>query len=234
MSQSEISTELVDALEKPSELLASDDGLKETLDSISALSVTVMSGCDGAGVTLQTDGVVGTAAASDDYTLEIDKIQYDTGEGPCLEALKQSRFFEIKDVSREDRWPEFCRRAAELGFKSSLSFPLENNSTVGSLNLYAKTVEAFDESAIMVGKIFARHAAIAVQNARTYAAAREVTNHLYVALESRDRIGQAKGILMEREGIDDEAAFEMLKTISQNANVKLRDIAQKLVDDKDI
>ena len=232
MSQPDISPEFLGALQNLSTLHDSEDLLVETLKSIADLAVTVLPGCDGAGVTMRIDGGYGTTAASDDYALEIDKIQYDSGEGPCLEAVQRSEFFEITDVSHEGRWPEFCRRAADIGFRSSLSYPLNEDGTAGALNIYSTTVRAFDESAIATGKIFARQATIALQNAQNHVAARELAEHLNVALQSRDRIGQAKGILMERENVSDKAAFEMLKTISQQANVKLRDVAQKLIDEK--
>jgi AmiR/NasT family two-component response regulator len=110
-----------------------------------------------------------------------------------------------------------------------MSFPLNADGTSAALNLYAKKENAFDESTTVMGQVFANQAAIALQNARTYMAARKVADQLNEALKTRDLIGQAKGILMEREGVSDEEAFDMLKTISQNSNVKLRDIAQKLV-----
>ena len=232
VSQPEISPEFLDALQNLSTLRDTEDLLVETLRSVSDLSVSVLPGCDAAGVTIRVDGHWGTAVASDDYALEIDKIQYDSGEGPCLEASKTSEFFQITDVSQETRWPEFCSRAAQIGFRSSLSFPLNNNGTVGALNIYSKTVHAFDDDAIETGRVFARQASIALHNAHTHMAARKLAEHLNVALQSRDMIGQAKGILMERENVSDETAFEMLKTISQQANVKLREVAQRLIDEK--
>ena len=232
MSKLDFSPELLDALHKLSSLLESDDVLSETLDSVAKLSATTLPGCDHAGVTLRVEGEDQTAAASDKYALEIDKIQYDSGEGPCVSALENDRFEQIDAVSEETRWPEFCRRAAEKGFRSSLSFPLKSNGTVGALNLYSRTERAFDEAGIGIGEIFARQASIALHNARTYVLARRLSDQLKEALQSRDLIGQAKGILMEREGVSDEAAFEMLKTISQNANVKLREVAQRVIDEK--
>lgn len=232
VSKLDISPELLDALQKLSSLLESQDALEKTLNTVVDLSVAALPGCDSAGVTLRVDGTHTTAAASDEYTLEIDKIQYDSNEGPCVYALENSEFQHIDAVSEETRWPEFCRRAAEKGFRSSLSFPLNQNGTVGALSIYAKTERAFDEPAIKVAEIFARQATVALQNAQTYGAARNVAENLNEALKSRDMIGQAKGILMEREGVSDEEAFEMLKTISQKSNVKLRDIAQLLAEQR--
>ena len=232
MSKLEITTEMLAALQELSSLLESDDVLGTTLKSVADLSVGALPGCDSAGVTLRVDGRHTTAAASDDYAWEIDQIQYDTEEGPCLTALKESKFHHITSVSEETRWPEFSRRAAEKSLRSSLSFPLKIEGTMGALNIYAKADDAFDEAAIGLGGIFATHANIALRNARTYAAARAVSDQLNEALKSRDMIGQAKGILMERENVSDEEAFAMLRTISQNANVKLRDVAQRLIEER--
>ena len=232
MSKLEVSPDLIEALHQLSSLLESEDSLDETLKTIVDLSVATLPGCDSAGVTLRVQGKDMTAAASDDYALEIDKIQYDSGEGPCVEALEQREFRQIEDVAEETRWPKFCGQAATKGFKSSISFPIKSDGTAGALNIYANSTGAFDEAAITIGGVFATQATIALQNAQTYQRTRQLADHLNEALKSRDLIGQAKGILMEREGATDEEAFEMLKTISQTSNVKLRDIAQRLVEEK--
>jgi GAF domain-containing protein len=233
MSKLDISSELLDALHQLSSLLDTEDALEKTLNTVVDLSVATLPGCDGAGVTLRVKGKDTTAAASDEYTLEIDRIQYSSNEGPCVAAVEDGEFKQIASVSEETRWPEFCRRAAEKGFRSSLSLPLKLDGTVGALNIYAKTENAFDEKAIAVAGVFAKQATIALHNAQTYNAARRVADQLNEALKTRDMIGQAKGILMEREGVSEDEAFEMLKTISQNANVKLRDIAHRLIEEKE-
>ena len=115
-----------------------------------------------------------TAAASDEFALEIDRIQYDSGGGPCVSALEQGEFQSIEAVSQETRWPEFCSRAAEKGFRSSISFPLINEGSRGALNLYAKKERAFDEAAIGIGEIFASQASVALRNASIYLAARQL------------------------------------------------------------
>ncbi len=232
MSKLEISPELLEALQRLSSLLESEDALERTLQTVVDLSTGTLPGCDSAGVTMRIDGKKMTAAASDEYTLEIDRIQYDLDDGPCVAALEESDFKRIEAVSEETRWPEFCRRAAEKGFGSSLSFPLKADGTVGALNIYARKERAFGDDDIGVAEIFSKQVSIALANAQTYIAARRLSDQLNEALQTRDMIGQAKGILMEREGVSDEEAFEMLKTISQNSNVKLRDIALRLVEEK--
>lgn len=232
MSQLHISPDLLDALQKLSSLLESDDALQKTLQTIVDLSVGTLPGCDAAGVTLRIKGKDRTAAASDSFTLAIDNIQYEQGEGPCVHALENDEIVRIEDISQESRWPDFTREAAEQRLRSSLSHPLRQNGTIGALNLYSKTERAFDAREMAVSEIFAKQASVALQNARTYTAARELAGQLNEALQSRDVIGQAKGILMEREGISDQEAFDMLRNASQTANVKLREIAERVVQEK--
>ncbi|HEV2754377.1 MAG TPA: GAF and ANTAR domain-containing protein [Actinomycetota bacterium] len=222
---------MIEALQQLSAVLEHEDALEKTLQTIVDLSVASIPGCDAAGVTLRAGGKTGTAAASDELTLELDRIQYDAEEGPCLEAADSGLTVRIDALSEESRWPEFRRRAADAALGSSLSHPLKDNGSVGALNLYAKRERSFDESSTAIAEIFARQATIALRNARTYLAARRLSEQLNDALQSRDVIGQAKGILMEREGVSADRAFEMLTTISQNANVKLRDVAQRIVDE---
>lgn len=232
MSKLEMSPEILEALQKLSSLLESEDAFERTLHTVVDLSVSTLPGCDSAGVTLRVDGRDKTAAASDHYTLEIDRIQYDSHEGPCLTALETGEVQQIRDVTEESRWPEFCRRAAADGFRSGTSIPLRVNGTAGALNLYARSEHAFEESTRDIAEVFARQASIALENAQIYVAARRLGDQLNEALHTRDTIGQAKGILMEREGLSDPEAFEMMKAISQKTNVKLREVARRIIEEK--
>lgn len=232
MSKLEMSPEILEALQKLSCLLESEDAFERTLHTVVDLSVSTLGGCDSAGITLRSDGRDMTAAASDHYALEIDRIQYESHEGPCLSALETGEVTRIHDVSEEPRWPEFCRRAANSGFRSGASFPLRMDGTPGALNLYARSEHAFDDATVEIGEVFARQASIALENAHVYAAARRLGDQLNEALKTRDVIGQAKGIIMEREGLSDPEAFEVLRTISQKTNVKLRDVARRITDEK--
>lgn len=231
MSKIEISPAIVEALQRVSGLTQSDSPVETTLQTVADLCVSTIQGCDSAGVTLRVDGRDTTAAASDAYTLEIDNIQYETNQGPCISALEESAFMQIDAVSEETRWPKFCERAAQQGFRSSMSFPLAADESPGALNVYAKAEGVFDDADIGIGELLASQATVAIKNARMFNASRHLADELEEALKSRDTIGQAKGILMERESISDPEAFEMLKTMSQSRNVKLREVAQRLVDE---
>jgi transcriptional regulator with GAF, ATPase, and Fis domain len=200
-------------------LLAEQD-VQHTLQKIVGLAVETIAGCDHAGVSFLKSGDVSTPAASDTVPELVDAIQYETSEGPCLSAIRDHEVFETGDLQREARWPLFSSRAhRETGITSMMCFRLfVAGDTLGALNLYSKAVDAFDERSRTFGLVFAAHAAMALATA-----IRE--EQMDEALESRDIIGQAKGILMAREGVDANQAFDMLRRASQRLNRKLRDIA---------
>ena len=153
----------------------------------------------------------------------VDEIQSTTGQGPCLDAVYEQRTVRVPDMASEQRWPDFARRAAEAGAASMLSFQLfVDGDNLGALNLYARTPHAFDEESEHVGLLFSAHAAVAVAGVRRQ-------QHLLAGLGTRDLIGQAKGILMERYGVDGDTAFSLLVRVSRSGNRKLRDICEELV-----
>lgn len=223
----ELSPEVLEALKDVSELLAEGEPADATLHRIVDVTCRTLDGCDAAGISILKDGKFQSPVATDEWALAVDQAQYDNNEGPCLDAGLEAETIEIASVSSEERWPRFATKAEELGLKSSLSLPL--GPAVGALNVYSRRENAFTEADRVIGALLVTQAAITIRNAQLYTAARDLAEGLQTALESRDVIGQAKGILMEREGVDDVAAFEMLKTLSQHANLKLRDVAEHLV-----
>jgi len=127
-------------------------------------------------------------------------------------------------MTREDRWPDFTRRALDLGIRSMLSFQLYvAEDTLGALNLYSDQAAAFTDESENIGLLFAAHAALAMAGARNH-------DDLTRALSMRDLIGQAKGILMERHRLTADQAFALLVRASQRTNTKLTDIARNLAD----
>ena len=205
-------------------LLLSQEDVQQTLQKIVDMAVETIDGCDHAGITSLKGKKVETPAATDDVPRVVDAIQYETGEGPCLSAIRDHEVFETGDLRREARWPEFSARAQrETGVTSMLSFRLfVEGDTLGALNLYSKAADAFHERSRTVGLVFAAHAAMALSTALH-------DEQMEEALQSRDLIGQAKGILMAREGVTSDEAFEMLRRASQRLNVKLRHVAGEIV-----
>jgi hypothetical protein len=159
-----------------------------------------------------------------------DELQYAAGEGPCLSALDEPLV--VMDEHASERWPSFWRRwpAADAETAMSCSLRADGVPTAvrGSLNLYAKHPDAFDSEAAETALILAAHAAVAVAVAHERHAARTTEAGLREALEGRDVIGQAKGVLMVREGVGADEAFDILRRASQRLNVKLRQIAHSI------
>ncbi len=199
--------------------------VQHTLQKIVDLAVETIDGCDHAGISFLKGTTGSTPAASDGIPITVDAIQYETGEGPCLSAIREHEVFESGNLPLETRWPHFAARAArETGITSMLSFRLfVAGDTLGALNLYSKAPAAFDERSRTVGLVFAAHAAIALATAVH-------AEQMDEALQSRDLIGQAKGILMAREGVTADEAFDMLRRASQRLNVKLRQVAGEMVE----
>ena len=208
---------------KVARALAAHDDLHSTLDRIVNLAVEHLDACEHAGITEIERGNVTSPAASGEIPRTVDRIQAETGEGPCVDAIKEHEVFQTGDLKSEDRWPKFSSRAhSETGIQSILSLRLfVDEDTMGALNLYSTAPDAFDETDVALGSVFAAHAAIALSSRR-----RE--DSLEQKAQSRDVIGRAKGILMARSGVSDEDAFEMLKSASQRMNVKLRDVARQV------
>jgi len=193
------------------------------LRHIVVAAATEVPGADHAGITLVVRKEVSTPAASSELVTRIDQVQYETGEGPCLDAARHHETVRSDDLRAEARWPEFATRAARLGVLSMLSLQLfVQDDSFGALNIYSANAWAFGPESESDGLLLAAHAALAMTAARTQ-------RGLLVAMDSRDLIGQAKGILIERYKITGMEAFGLLVVSSQAVNRKLRDVAEHLV-----
>jgi GAF domain-containing protein len=196
------------------------------LSELTENAVRFMPGAQYAGVTVASrDGKVQTASATDCYPVRLDEIQQRHDEGPCLSAAWEHHVVRINDITLEDRWPAYCREAAEeTPIRSVISFQLfADHHTMGALNFYAEQPNAFDDEAAELGLILATHTALAWNMVRR-------DEQFRSALASRDIIGQAKGMLMERFQVDAVQAFELLKRLSQSSNTPLAVVAHELVE----
>ena len=215
--------------------------VKETLHRIVDLSVDTIDGCSGAGISFVQGDEIVTPVWTEPRVLEVDTMQYTTGQGPCLDAIAKGESFYAEDLLTDPRWPNFGRMASEAGLRSLLSFCLFGEATLGALNLYAQLPRAFGATDRAKGLIFATHAGVALAAAgdledATQALAVEIKKleNLHGALASRQVIGRAEGILMQRELITGDQAFELLRRASQQLNTKLREVAQYVVDTGDV
>jgi GAF domain-containing protein len=218
-------TRLAEAMAEAARALNTPETLEEVLDRLARAACTAIPGVDYAGVSIARRTGIETMAATDPIVERADQLQYELGEGPCLDAMAGHSVEVVPDMRVERRWPRFAPRAVELGVLSQLGIEIfRQGSTVGGLNLYASTAGALDDTTEHAAGIFAAHAAIALDKTLTVTSLTE-------ALRSRQLIGEAVGILMERYAIDDDKAFRYLVRVSQNTNARLRDIAQTLVDE---
>jgi GAF domain-containing protein len=205
--------------------VAAPRSVDEVLFDVTATAKELLSGVDTAGVLLITKGgKFESLAGTSELPHQLDELQMKYNEGPCVEAAVDELIVRTDDFRTEQRWPRYSAAAAEIGVLSGLSFKLFTaDRTAGALNLFGFKPNAFDAEDETIGAVLAAHAAAAILASRH-------GEQLESALSTRDRIGQAKGIIMERYGVDDVRAFEMLRQLSQDSNTKLVDIAQRVIE----
>ncbi len=203
-------------------------GVDDVLDRVTRTVLDLLPGADVAGFLLFTSaGKFETKAATSDLMYTIDRLQIEHGEGPCIEAAVDELIVRTDDFTDEQRWPHYSADVLKLGVRSALSFKLYTSQrNAGALNIFGFAPNAFTPEDEGVGSVLAAHAAVAILASRQ-------GEQLQSALSSRDLIGQAKGIIMERFTVDAVRAFELLRELSQTENVKLVDIAKRVIDTKD-
>ena len=183
-----------------------------------------------AGVTMIVDGRTRTGVFTDPLAPEIDAAQYETGEGPCIQAFHDGTAVTITSMRTELRFPTFCRVALAHGIASTLSLPLvAGDARLGALNLYARTEAAFDEESAACAKRFVAQASVVLANAQSYASSVTLNDQLRTAMVSRETIDLARGIIIGTTGCSPEDAFRRLVHQSQHQNRKLRDVAAGIV-----
>jgi GAF domain-containing protein len=224
---------LSEALTALSKFLVADASLGETLHRVAELTLDAIPAAQVAGMSMLDErGIPTTAIYTDETSPKVDEAQYESGRGPCLSAWRDQRSVRIDDISVGDDYPEFRRAAADHGIHSTLSLPLRAADTgLGALNLYAPIPQGFSEADEAVGNDLATAASVVLANASAYWDAVELSQHMSTAMQSRSVIEQAKGMLMAQSpGLSADGAFDVLRKASQRENVKLRDVAQRIVD----
>jgi GAF domain-containing protein len=223
-----------EALRALSTFLVADAPVGDTLTRVATLTTKALDGAEIAGIAMiGSDGRPTTAVYTDETSPEVDKAQYESGRGPCLDAWRQRRTVRVDDMTEAaDRYPEFARATLDHGIVSTLSFGLvAGGEGLGALNLYARHVGAFDKDDEELGEELAAAAAVVLANASAYWTAFELSEGLSEAMRSRAVIEQAKGILMAgAPELDADGAFDLLRRASQRENVKLRDVARRIVE----
>jgi GAF domain-containing protein len=171
-----------------------------------------------------------TVACTDPAAAEADNVQFQTGDGPCLHALRHGQLVRVDDTLTHDRWPRFARQAASSGIRSCLAVPLiTDGEPVGALTLYARWPGAFGPAETGRAEGFAKHASGALTLALRMASCNDLNDQLRSSIISRAVIDQALGVIMATERCPQDKAFALLQSVSQNTNVKLRDLAADIV-----
>ena len=220
-----IDHDLAQRMAELARLVAGPRTVEDVLTDVTSEAKKLIPGVAAAGVLLvgsasRFESVAGTS----ELPHKLDELQMKYQEGPCLQAALDELIVRTDDFRVEQRWPKYSAAAVELGVLSGLSFKLYTSSqTAGALTLFATEANVFDAEAETIGAVLAAHAAAAIVASRQ-------SEQLESALSTRDRIGQAKGIIMERYNVDDIAAFEMLRKLSQDSNTKLVEVAAKVID----
>jgi GAF domain-containing protein len=200
-------------------------GVEEVLEGVTSAAVELIPGADMAGVLLAVkNGKFESLVHTNDLVRRLDEVQARQKEGPCLDAATDELVIRADDFAHETRWPKFARAAITAGVHSSLSFRLYGSTqTAGALNVFGSKPNVFTSESEAIGLVLASHAAAAILASRQ-------GEQLQSAVASRDTIGQAKGIIMERFNVDAVRAFELLRQLSQTDNVPLDIIAQRVID----
>jgi GAF domain-containing protein len=223
-------SELAQGVAETAQALFNAGSVADTLDTVVNTAVSTIDGCDWAGIFLLDGDVVVTPAHTDPIVMEADSLQHLSGEGPCLDAIAQRLAFYAEDLTIDPRWPGFAALAAEVGIRSVFALPLSSDAHPGALNLYARFPSAFGVVDRAKAVVLSSLASLALSAAYSHEDEERRAADFAAALRTREIIGEALGILMERERISANQAFDILRRASQHLNIKLRDIAQDLVD----
>ncbi len=204
--------------------------LPATLVETCRIAVTAVPGAEGASVTTYPEGRP-AAVADTEWARQLDELQYEEQEGPCLDAFRTGTVFRVRDLEQETRWPFYVVQALKQGARSMISLPLTAQGiVVGALNLYSHEPEAFDAESTSLALVVAGHIGLASEVSAAFFRHRDLAEQLADALRSRAVIEQAKGVIMADRRCNADTAFGVLRDMSQRENRKLRDIAQRIVD----
>jgi GAF domain-containing protein len=212
-------------------LLLGTETIEEFIAELAALAILTVGEGLSCGITLQANGPL-TVASTDTLASQVDEVQYGLDQGPCLHAMRTGIPVSIEDLTSDKRWTAYAATALRHGIRSSLSLPLSvgGNNAIGAFNLYSLVVGSFDKAATHRAERFAYNASGALAMAVRLADHVALTDQLRASLASRSVIDQAIGVLMTQRRITAVAAFAILRTTSQNRNIKLRAFAAQIVE----
>lgn len=200
--------------------------LPSKLEAVVELAKRTVPNCDAAGVSLVVVGEPLTSAATDPVVLEVDLVQYATGQGPCVQAMATSRVVRVDVIERDIRYRRLAPGALDAGINSIVSFPLvAARRTVGALNLYSGREHAFDEGAERDAAPLVGYASDVLATSPLYAYSLDVVDGLLEAMDDRAAIERATGVLLARRDLTRAEAFAILREDALRRGVSLRQAA---------
>jgi GAF domain-containing protein len=217
--------DVASALTEAAKAIHSPRSLDETLDAIVHAAQQTVPGFEHVGISIvHGNGEIETRVGTDQLVWELDELQYKLHEGPCFDSIREDPVLLMEDARTEQRWPSYIPEALQKGLRSQMGLRLyTDEGTLGGLNFYSTRSAGIDRDAVQLAELFATHAALALGRAR-------YEHQLNESVASRQLIGTAVGIVMERYQITDDRAFQFLVRASSSGNIKLRVIAQEVVD----
>jgi GAF domain-containing protein len=220
-------------LSRVTKLLRTQRTLPAKLEAVVAITKRITPGCDAAGISLVIEGEPTTTAVSDRLAVEVDLVQYQTGEGPCLAAMHDSNVIRIDVLARDQRFSRFAPGALALDINSVLSIPLSAHGTVvGALNLYSRRSNAFDDHAAEGLEPIADYAGEVISTSPLYAYSLEMVDGLMETLESRALIAQATGVMIANEHLTSEQALDRLRDLAMESGQSMRTVAQWVTEER--
>ena len=223
----------IERLSRVTKLLSTQRTLPARLEAVVAILKRTVPNCHAAGISLLVQGEPTTSAVTDRLAVEVDLVQYETGEGPCLAAISDSNVIRMDVMERDARFAHFAPGSLALDINSVLSIPLVvRGGTVGALNIYSHLSNAFDAKAEEVVQPMADYAAEVISTSPLYAYALHMVDGLVETLESQAIIAQATGVIMATEQRSAEEAFDRLRELAMASGESMRTVADWLLEER--
>jgi GAF domain-containing protein len=223
------SGDLVSALQQLAEVLQTQQTLGGALAGVAEAATRSVPGCDAATVAISIEGRPATAAMTARIALELDMVQYDTDDGPCLTSFRTMSTMRLDVAEQDEKFPHFALAAKRRNVLGVLSLPATwGTEVVGTLNLYSRR-GPFDESAVSVAVVLAAQVAIAVSRSPEFAAARAVVEHAQRSAEDRADVNVAAGLLMINQACTAEQAEGLLRQAAEHDSETILAIAHRII-----
>jgi GAF domain-containing protein len=223
----------VEKLSRVTRLLKTQRTLPAQLEAVVEIVKRTVPGCDAAGIVLLIDGDPTSVAVTDRLTIEVDLVQYNAGEGPCLSAMNDGQVVRIDILDGDSRFTRFAPGALDQGLQSVLSTPLEaNGRSVGALNMYSTRVNAFDDDTSVAVRPMVEYAGEAIGRSPLYAYSLDMVDGLVEDLESRAIIAQATGVLMATQEATSDDALARLRDLAMRSGESMRTVADWVLEER--